>query len=300
MATIKVNNVTLAYEIMGDGTPLVWTPYGWWHRTSIAYMEAGRLSANHKVLFLDRRNTGASDVRIEDAPSEFHLWTDDLHHLLRALDFTPAYLGGGSNGSVFSLLMAHRYPEDVKGLILSNSPSNQRNMLDPVNEARYFHIARIAENEGMQAVIDYSTQAWIRMISGDPEPWAGIRNWVAETIQMNPDNQARYLDMDPHQFARIMNQWGEFYVSDRIHLANLSDEELSQITQPALVAHGFNLLHPQETAEELHRLLPNSEWVEYSERYDHETIEYIAKAPFTEQRMAILPFVEEFIKRVES
>ena len=83
MPKIKVNGVSIAYEVAGEGPPIVWTPGGWIPREPFTYVFAGRLSASHKVLTWDRRNCGASDLAVEDAESEWHLWADDLHALLQ-------------------------------------------------------------------------------------------------------------------------------------------------------------------------------------------------------------------------
>ena len=303
MPKIRVNNIVLAYEVFGQGTPVVWTPGGWFPRDR-AYLSAGRLSANYQALLWDRRNTGASDIAIEDVPSEMHLWADDLHHLLHTLILSPAYLGGSSAGHILSLLMAHRYPQDVRGLILANTPTDDLDLLGPLWNAHYLQLAEVAESKGMQAVIAHSTEAWTRIVSAKskPEDYDWLLKWVAETISMNPSNRDRLLAMDPKQFATIMKKWGHPNFSGRPHLAGLTEDQVRRITVPALVAHGFNEVHPKRTAEELYRLLPNAEWVEYSDRYTQEEIDQAqeADAPPTQRAALRLPFVEEFLRRNES
>src|SRR5688572_4832520 len=158
MPKINVGDITLAYELWGQGTPIVITPGAWFPRNVYSYHVAGRLSAHHTVLLWDRRNSGASEIKIEDAPHETYLAAVDLHHLLKALNLPPVYLAGGSNGSTFSLYMAHQYPEDVKGLILMNPPTDDITFLKPILDARYYKLADVAEKEGMQGVIDESTK----------------------------------------------------------------------------------------------------------------------------------------------
>ncbi len=58
---------------------------------------------------------------------------------------------------MLSLLMAHRYPEDVKGLILANPPSDNRDITKPLVEAWYWVLADAAERGGMQEVIQTSS-----------------------------------------------------------------------------------------------------------------------------------------------
>ena len=159
MPKIRVNGVTLAYELFGEGPPVVWTPSGWSPRNNFSYLVAGRLSANYRVLLWDRRNTGASDIGIEDAPSDIHLIVDDLHHLLEALDMSPAYLAGKCSGQTLSLMMAHRYPADVKGLILVATPTDDLDISKPIGDALGNKAAAVAEEKGMQ---DYLIQKYYR------------------------------------------------------------------------------------------------------------------------------------------
>ncbi|MEJ2263512.1 MAG: alpha/beta hydrolase [Anaerolineales bacterium] len=149
MPEIRVNNIELAYEVFGKGAPIVWTPGGRSPRDNWVYLLAGQLSANYKVLIWDRRNgSGASDIAFEEAPSDVHLWAADLHHLLHALDMSPAVVAGGSGGAVLALLMAQNYPEDVKGLILDEIPTDDLDIMGYLVDGQYFQLAGVAESEG--------------------------------------------------------------------------------------------------------------------------------------------------------
>ena len=300
MSKIKVNGVSIAYEVAGKGPPIVWTSGVWNPRDAWTYVFAGQFSANYQVLTWDRRNTGASDLAIEDAESEWHLWTDDLHALLQELGMSPAYVGGGSAGSVLSLLMAHRYPKDVKGLILYHTPTNDvQNILLPLAGAHYLCLAEAAEHKGMEAVI--------KMSANPPEPdWTEFTIWIADAIAQNPENRDRVLAMDPEQFAKTMRKWAKWTASPRLYLANLSDEELAGIDVPAIMAHGFDAWHPEHTARDLGRLLPNAEWVDYSSRYTSGEIQAIVDMN-AEGDVGVstalafrFPFCKDFMRRVES
>jgi hypothetical protein len=97
--------------------------------------------------------------------------------------------------------------------------------------------------------------------------------------------------MEPAQFAAIMRKWGRWMLSERLSLANLSDDDLSQIKVPTLIRPGSNEAHPRHTAEALHRFLPNSEWYDASDRFSQEEIA---------QKDFFLPFIEDFLQKVES
>jgi len=213
---------------------------------------------------------------------------------------SPAYIGGGSYGCLMSLLMAHRYPQDVKGLLLYSPPTDDlESCQQPLVEHHYLCLARAAEEKGMEAAIELSTHP------PDPE-WAWISGWVAETIALNPGNRERLLAMDPKHFASIMRKWAGWLTSPRNYLANLSDEELAGIDAPAVVAWGLNDWHPEHTARELYEKLPNAEWVDYAARYTPAEIQEIADINATgdiavsTQLVFRSPYYEDFLQRIEA
>ena len=176
MSKIAVNDATLVNEVLGQGTPVVFTPGGWNDMESPRQL-AELLSSQYQVLIYDRRNCGASDIVIEDTPNELELWADDLHVLLGHLGMSPAYIGGASSGSLVSLLLAHRHPKDVKALFLHSIPTDDLQILKFLADDRYFQPAVVAEGEGMQAVIEESP-------------------WIADGVERNPTNRKRLLSMN--------------------------------------------------------------------------------------------------------
>ena len=299
MPNITVNGVMLAYEVFGKGRPVVWSTHGWLPRDNLAYLAAGRLSAHYRVLIWDRRNSGASDVAMADTPSEHDLWTEDLHCLLAALDMSPAYLAGACNGAALSLLAALRYPDDAMGLILLAPPCHYTAATADTGfifDGHFHRLVKVAEESGMEAVIAESTGAWVRRGSASSEPRDWPLGWVAETISMNPRNRDRLLAMNPKAFAAIMNRWAGWYGQGPGHVHGVPYEDIRPITLPALVAHGFDPIHPRDTAEELCRLLPNAQWVEYSDRYTQDEMDQAGEFGWG----LALPFMEEFLCRIES
>ena len=163
--------------------------------------------------------------------------------------------------------------------------------------------AAVAEEKGMQAVIAHSTEARVRLVSGKSRPgdWDGMLTWVAEAISMNPNNRDRLLAMDPKAFAAIMRKWCNWYGAGPGHVHGFSYETIRTITLPALVAHGFDPVHPRHAAEQLYPQLPNAEWVEYSDRYTQEEIDQARKGGLATQTVALtLPFIEAFLRKLEA
>jgi pimeloyl-ACP methyl ester carboxylesterase len=295
MPSVEVNGVSIAYEIAGDGPPIVWTPGGRGPRGPFTYVFAGRFSRDYKVLTWDRRNSGASDLLISDSPSEWHAYTDDLHLLLRHTDMSPAYIGGGSGGCMLSLLMANRYPKDVKGLILVNPPTDDSDLIKPLADGWYSILADAAERGGMQEVIKTS--------SNPPEKemlW--LTGWVSDYAARSPDIREKILKMDPKRFSLTMRRWGEWFMTGRLPLVNLTDDEVEKIDVPAIVSPGRNELHPERSARRLCSLLPKATCVEYSDRLSEDEIRHITEEEFgwSTYFAFLSPFFEDFLHQVES
>lgn len=280
MPKITINGANLEYEVLGHGSPVVFTPGGWLDM-EIPRQLATQLSSRYQVLIYDRRNCGASDIVIEDAPNELGLWADDLHALLEHLGMSPAYIGGASAGLIVSLLLAHRYPKDVRALFLHSIPTDNLQVVMFLADERYFQPAAVAEGEGMQAVIETSP-------------------WIADGVERNPTNRKRLLSMDPIEFASIMRRWGTWFTSSRTHLAGLTDEELRHLTKPIFIAPGLDEFHPLHTAEELHRLLPNSELMVYSEHFSSAEIDELCQQEIKAEAPCMVPIYDDFMARFET
>ena len=79
MATVKLNKVTLAYEILGEGPPVVLTPWGTYGEKELVRPAAEYLSTRNQVLIYDRRNCGESELALRGNKAEIELFADDLH-----------------------------------------------------------------------------------------------------------------------------------------------------------------------------------------------------------------------------
>ena len=193
----------------------------------------------YRILLHDRRNCGASDVRIEGEISEQEIWADDVAALLRSLDATPVIAGGGSAGCRLSLLLALRHPEAVRGLLLwwvtgGDVASTQ------LGHAYYGQFIEAAEKGGMEAVCQ--------------------TDYFAERIDANPRNQAYLLELNPQEFINTMSSWQNFFTSGaQLPVIGASANELRRIDVPSCIVPGNDPVHPQSHGEQLHHLVSGSE-----------------------------------------
>ena len=146
------------------------------------------LSANYKVIIWDRRNSGASDFAIDDKPSEFDCYVEDLHSLLQELDLVPAYIAGGSGGMLTSIYMAHCYPDDVKGLVLLPPGSDNFELWRGLVVGWYYDLADSAETGGMEAALHHSANP---DDNDDPGRQMGAR-WLAELATKRQETKTAY------------------------------------------------------------------------------------------------------------
>ena len=288
MPRITVNGASIAYDLFGSGPLLVWNSGGRQGRSEFNYLIAGRLSTHYSVLIWDRRNSaGVSDVAISDAPSYAHADSDDLHEILQELGLGPACLAGGSAGCALSLTMAHRYPKDVKSLLLLSPATDNASEIERIANARWADLAEAAEQSGMQEALDVSTNAWVRQMTGHPQPSDNARAWLGQTVGQRSTNRELVDAMDPLLFAGMARRWADTMTSST-WLGGLTEEEVGDITLPALVVPGDDRVHPRQSGERLAEMLSEATWVEYPDPVT-------ASSPGAERVHALFPEVEAFL-----
>ena len=287
MPTITVNGASIVYEVFGKGPLLVWTEGGRFGRNELSYLVAGHFSRQYSVLIWDRRNGfGASDVALSNSPNYMTTDVEDLHALLRNVELGPACFAGASAGGSLSLWMAHRYPEDVRSLVLFSAPTDDTALVCSSVHKHCFSLAEIAERGGMQAAIDASTESWIGELQGQ---FSERGTWLAQTIYRNSSNRARVLAIDPQLFAETIRRWGTFLLSMNWP-AGLSEEDVRSISFPVMIVPGDDEIHPRQSAERLLSLLGRAEMVEFPATVP-------AEAPVLEKFYSVFPAMDEFLTR---
>ena len=90
MPLAKVRGVNMNYKVLGNHGPWVALSPGGRRDISGIELLAGKVAeTGHRVVVFDRRNCGASDVVIDGQDSEYEIWADDIHELLRQLGALP-------------------------------------------------------------------------------------------------------------------------------------------------------------------------------------------------------------------
>lgn len=114
MPYADIDGVKLFYTEEGSGPPLLLV-HGWTCDGGDWSYQAPTLAANHRVIVMDIRGHGRSEVT--EGGYTLPRFADDAAALLRTLDATPAVIMGHSLGFAIAVTMAMRHPETVRALV---------------------------------------------------------------------------------------------------------------------------------------------------------------------------------------
>lgn len=258
MPTANVDGVKIAYEMVGTSGPVVaMVPGG---RRGAAEMKpfAEKIAAGgFRVLLHDRRNTGASDMLLDDNDTEEVTWADEWHALLKQLGFVPAFISGSSSGARTAINFALRHPEAARGLLLlrvTGGPFAARRL--PQNYYQVFIDA--ARSGGMAAV--------------------AATDRFKEYIGTNPRVRDQLLAMDPKRFVEIQTKLKEKFVAGAgLPVMGVTEAELGSIRIPTLVVPGNDNTHSSKSGRIAHQMIKGSE---------------LHELPITDKDVDLIPWAE--------
>ena len=115
MERARINGIELAYQLRGDGPPLVMIHGAQGDQTAFDQL-AAEFSDRYRVLTFDQRGSGLSDK--PDMPYSIAMLADDTAGLIDHLHLSPAHVLGISMGGTIAQELALRHPAKVRSLIL--------------------------------------------------------------------------------------------------------------------------------------------------------------------------------------
>ena len=276
MPGTNVRGVHINYNVIGDHGPWVaLSPGGRRDMSGIEILAGEMAQQGHRVVIFDRRNCGASDVVIGGAESEYEIWADDIHELLKQLDALPAVVGGSSSGCRTSILFALRHPGAVRALLLWRVTGG-RYACERLAQEYYGQYIEAAKQGGMAAVCE-------------------MEHWK-ERIQARPSNRDALMNMSPEQFIRVMSHWREYFLKGAdLPVIGATEEDLRSIKVPTCVVPGNDLTHGPQVVENLRRAMTHAEVHVLFPKFYNEALspreEWDEKAPLMADLFA------DFIKR---
>ncbi len=240
MPTVKIGDISIYYEIYGDGEALVLimgygASSGWWFR------QIPSLSREYRVVAFDNRGTGQSDK--PDIPYTIEMMAGDITGLLETIGINAAHIYGVSMGGMIAQEFALRYPERVITLILgcTSCGGSHGIMSDEVESTALFVVER-----AKQLTAEEMATEWLPFL------------YNQEFIDNNPDIVEQFIAKvveyatPVHGYMRQTEAVMSFDTYDR----------LPQIKVPTLVISGAaDRLLPVENSRLLASRIPNTELV---------------------------------------
>lgn len=240
MAMANIRGVIINYKVLGTSGPWVaLSPGGRRDLSGIENQGQKMADLGYRVVIFDRRNTGASEVRIDGTESEYEIWADDVYELMKQRGALPAIVGGSSSGCRTSLLFALRHPEAVRALLLWRITGG-RFACERLAEEYYGQFIAAAQKGGMAAVCE-------------------MAHWK-ERIAARPQNRDVLMNLDPARFIQVMSHWKDYFLKGiDLPVIGATEAELRSIKVPACIVPGNDLTHGRQTGETLGKLIPKSE-----------------------------------------
>ncbi len=146
MPYVRAHDVTLYYEIHGDGPPLALIMglggnLAMWDPELI-----DGLAPHFRVVAFENRGSGRSDK--PDQPYSIKMFADDTAALLRALAIPHAHVFGASMGGMIALQLALDHPDCVDRLILCCTTAGGPHMTPPSLDT----LEAIANTDGLDPI----------------------------------------------------------------------------------------------------------------------------------------------------
>jgi pimeloyl-ACP methyl ester carboxylesterase len=216
----KINDITLYYEVYGNGHPLLLL-HG--NQQSIASfsMLIPELANHFKVIAVDSRAQGKSTDSSKDI--SYSLMATDMSSLMKLLNITNTYVLGWSDGGIIGLELAHKFPDQIAKLVTINPNFRPGAELINLEEQLSEPYDENALSENMRRILEI------------------IRGHGAE------QEQTEYAKEVQRKLYSLINDYPNFSIS-----------QLATIETPTMVMVGDYDIIPHEHTLELFTALPFS------------------------------------------
>ena len=169
MPTAQVNGLSLFYEEVGEGAPLVFV-HEFAGEARSWHLQVRFFARRYRTIAYNARGYPPSDVPEDPKAYSQDQAADDIRGLLDALDIRKAHICGLSMGGYATLHFGLRYPERALSLVVAGAgygsvPGEREKFRRDVEET-----ARRFERDGMTAVAEFYTKGPTRVQFKDKDP----------------------------------------------------------------------------------------------------------------------------------
>ena len=239
MPKAKVNGIEIAYEVYGEGFPLV-LAHGYTASKEMWDSQTGPFSERYRVVVYDVRGHGESEAPPVDDPGyTIDTLVADQKALMAHLGIEQAFVGGLSLGGMIAMRFALTHPSAVRALLLCDTSPG----MDTTGQwaANRLLMEGIVRSQGVGAVMRglYAQRAAAEGLNRSNLP-AGVVAHVQRLERMTPDG-----------FLGVARAAGEATsVLDRLH----------EISAPTLIITGKGDFF-RGASEEMAKRLPGARFV---------------------------------------
>jgi len=275
LATLKIDDVHLHYEIHGSGEPFL-LHHGLTSSSQMWHQHLPWLTEKYKVIIHDARGHGLTTALEGDEHYSWEIFANDWNRLMEHLAIERAIVGGLSMGGGVAHAFALRYPQKVKALILCDSAGT--GVRNPAMQVSQEEMDRqMAAREHIVRKYGVVEQAYRSITAGmAPKP-----------VLEDPENH----ELDYLQRMAMFSVNGSIYATRFVMRTTVPNVERTRdLTMPTLIVIGEeDGLLP--AAEWLRDTIPNRRYA-FLTRVGHATSRYKPEA----WRHA----VEEFLNDLEA
>ena len=267
--TVTAGGVTYAYRELGPkgGIPVVFfvhlaaTLDNWDPRI------IDPIAKGHHVIAFDNRGVGASTGQV---PDSVEAMADDAYTFITALGFDKIDVFSFSLGGMIAQALVVKHPELVRKLVLTGTGPKGGKGIDKVAGTTYWDILR--------ATLTRSDPKEFLFFNRDAAGKPAARAFVGRLKERTADRDAKIKVKAFQTQLKAIKKWGRS-----------TPDDLSEITQPTLIANGDNdRMVPSVLSEDLHRRIKDSELIiypdsghggifQYHEKFAPVAVEFLAR-----------------------
>src|SRR3984885_4024113 len=124
---VAVGDADVAYQVLGEGASDLLFFNGLGSNVEMAWEDPDiaaflrRLASLRRLIFFDRRGTGASDAVPRNAIPTWEEWTEDIESVLNAVGSEQTSILATVDAGPIKILYAASHPERVDSLVLCNT-----------------------------------------------------------------------------------------------------------------------------------------------------------------------------------
>ncbi|TDU87211.1 pimeloyl-ACP methyl ester carboxylesterase [Kribbella voronezhensis] len=242
--TVEAGGVTYAYRELGPkgGIPVVFFVHLAANLDNWDPRIIDPIAASHHVVAFDNRGVGASSGSV---PSSIEAMADDAATFIGALGFDKIDIFAFSLGGMIAQALVVKHPGLVRKLVLTGTGPAGGKDIDKIAGTTYYDILRATLTRSDPKEFLFFN----RNATGKPAGRAFVKRLEERTLDRDAPVKVKAFQTQ----LKAIKKWGRSAPAD-----------LSQITQPTLIANGDNdRMVPSVLSEDLHRRIKGSELVIY-------------------------------------